>query len=882
MLIGIRSSLWQTVLITVLLFTTSLAYADITGTVFRDFNGNGVKDTYEPLTPRVTVNAYNATGTLCATATSTGLSAPNYTLAGCGTDAVRVEFVLPNANNGCVAATEDFDALSGGVYGTSVQFVKGNSSNVNFALAHPKDYNTGSTNARVFVPRYVNGDPLAQGSTTGAADWFLGFPYTNTGYTAVTQKLVGTTIGATWGVAYSQQAGVLFTSALLKRHSGLGTLGSGGIYMLRPTATSFTASAFFDMDNNTFNTAANPVTRTRAVSGAYGEGASFTVSSGTQVTFLGATDSVSNAPQGLGVIGSNTERGLPKVDSASYDSAAFDQVGKVGLGDIDISDDGKYLFIMNLYARKLYRLELDDPTNPTAVNAIKAIDLPTMQCTNGVLRPFAAKYYRNKVYVGAVCSGENNGSNVINGTSDLKAYVFQLDDPKNTASFNTSPILSLPLNFQRGVASTVGAVSNQWFPWTNKSNSITPSGGLSVGRPTPILSNIDFNERGDLLLSFMDRTGHQYGELNYWNLNAAGGTTTGRIAVGGDLIIAGADCNGAYTLENNGKYTSTNGVNTGSGVGNAEGFGGGEFFAGDFLSPYHEETTQGTSIVLFGTGETMTTVMDPLRLVSGGVRRFSTNDASYGSSSYELYNSITYGDFAKANGLGELELLSVPSPIELGNRVWFDSNSNGIQDADEVGIAGVQVKLTCGANSATTVTAADGTYFFSNMTNGNASFISSGVKCSVNIPTGQAILANYTITKQNADNMTDNSPNTDIRDSDADYAETIYFTVGNVGENNHGLDIGYTPFVAKVDLKLAKTVSTPNAKPNEIVTYTLSVTNESTTDATDVQITDVLPERLVHLSDDGLGAYNTATGVWQVGNLAKGETKTLKLTVSVQ
>ena len=59
-------------LITVLLFTTSLAYADITGTVFRDFNGNGVKDTYEPLTPRVTVNAYNATGTLCATATSTG------------------------------------------------------------------------------------------------------------------------------------------------------------------------------------------------------------------------------------------------------------------------------------------------------------------------------------------------------------------------------------------------------------------------------------------------------------------------------------------------------------------------------------------------------------------------------------------------------------------------------------------------------------------------------------------------------------------------------------------------------------------------------------------------------------------------------------------
>ncbi len=47
---------------------------------------------------------------------------------------------------------------------------------------------------------------------------------------------------------------------------------------------------------------------------------------------------------------------------------------------------------------------------------------------------------------------------------------------------------------------------------------------------------------------------------------------------------------------------------------------------------------------------------------------------------YETRADLAFGTpvnamtFAKANGLGDLELLLPPEPIELGNRVWFDAN----------------------------------------------------------------------------------------------------------------------------------------------------------------------------------------------------------------
>lgn len=48
---------------------------------------------------------------------------------------------------------------------------------------------------------------------------------------------------------------------------------------------------------------------------------------------------------------------------------------------------------------------------------------------------------------------------------------------------------------------------------------------------------------------------------------------------------------------------------------------------------------------------------------------------------------------SKANGLGDLELAGDEPDVEIGNRVWKDLNKNGIQDAHEPSIPGMQIGL---------------------------------------------------------------------------------------------------------------------------------------------------------------------------------------------
>jgi len=75
----------------------------------------------------------------------------------------------------------------------------------------------------------------------------------------------------------------------------------------------------------------------------------------------------------------------------------------------------------------------------------------------------------------------------------------------------------------------------------------------------------------------------------------------------------------------------------------------------------------------------------------------------------------------KAGGLGDLEALCDDAPIEIGNRVWVDSDANGIQDPDEASLSGVTVNLynQSGTQIGTTTTDADGEYYFGGVTDRN-------------------------------------------------------------------------------------------------------------------------------------------------------------------
>jgi hypothetical protein len=57
----------------------------------------------------------------------------------------------------------------------------------------------------------------------------------------------------------------------------------------------------------------------------------------------------------------------------------------------------------------------------------------------------------------------------------------------------------------------------------------------------------------------------------------------------------------------------------------------------------------------------------------------------------------------------------------IGDRVWLDSNANGIQDPSEAGVEGVQVRLLSVAGDvlSNTVTNADGDYLFDNLVDGD-------------------------------------------------------------------------------------------------------------------------------------------------------------------
>ncbi|MFY7880538.1 MAG: SdrD B-like domain-containing protein [Lacibacter sp.] len=849
----------RVVLIFMTVLSATQAKTQITGTVYRDYNGNGTRQTVaptiEPGVPGVVITAYNSKDVVVNTTVSAVDG--SYSLA--YSVPVRLEFTFPSSPTVCVDRTIDFSSFNGD--GNSVRFVS-SSSVQNYAINNPAEF-ISTTNPSVFLPQYANGNPLVAGTSQNAT-WFVGFPYTNSGIsTPPAQTLSGAsaTIGTTWGVAYSKQSGKIFTAAFLRRHIGLGTMGSGGIYMLTPTATAFTVSNFYDMDA----VANSGAYRTRADASttppAYGNSSSYTLNNGgtnsTQVTYNGAVDPASGQPVGFGVIGTNTDRGLSgDFTTQSNDPAAFDQVGKVGLGDLEISDDGRFLFAVNLYDRKVYRLTLNDAYNPTSVTAVTSYTLPNPPLRNsiagysgvtgynstnfydgttGIQRAFALKYYRGKLYVGAVTTGENGGAHTLENNTgvpeytDLWSFVYELNAPTGTASFNTTPTLSYPLNYNKGAAMTWTSpdYAAQWYLWT-RNTSVTVGSGNDRTYPQPILSNLEFSDKGDLILSFMDRGGHQFGWWNYRNLS---GTTIIGYPVGGDMLIAGKDCStGGYTMEFNGSYTN-NGSSFSSGAANNQGPGNSEFFKGDALTGTHDETALGSAAVLPGDNRVILANMDPDGVVrTGGTSKFSlTNGAA--SDGYRLYlsaNNMSTGTLGKSGGLGDIEIAGVEPPVEIGNRVWNDVNKNGIQDAGEPGISGIVLELVDASNNAVdsdpavgvqatfVTTNASGNWYLTSAAGTDATGINYGVNLLPNTvykvrlatsgtgndwdPTanggsggpragGDLVGFNLTLSNQTGNGAIDLSDNDAIITGSI---PEINVTTGAYGQNNHTLDFGFS------------------------------------------------------------------------------------------
>lgn len=756
----------------------------ITGVAFQDANANGTREAYEAGVANVTVTAYDAAGVAQGSVTTTATGA--YTLTATGTGPYRIEF------------TNWPSALYPGVFGPSsastVQFVPdGNSSNINVSLNNPA-YSC-ATASRLATSKFTVGD-----NSTQMVEALISYSYTTSGtFGSYAQNPLARCdlVGSIFGISYQRSTDTLFGAAYVRRRAGLGVSNSTGtIYSVTAISTfSPTAGIFIELN-------------------------------GTAGISTGANIHPNGMPAGQWLT----------------DSLAFTATGKIGLGDLDISDDDQTLYVVNLNERELIVLPLGPgPTPPPAASILRRpVPVPTSCNGDGVtapassdLRPFALKFYAGSLYLGMVCTSQSMmvstyyTATTITQTAPardaMRAYVYRFDPGTNT--FDASPLLEFPLNYPRLQVNdgfpSAPANDGEWLPWTDvwrPAYAPYRASGPIQANPQPLLTDIEFDGLGYMYLGFRDR----FSDQSYSSLDpgpANGATVNGRF--GGELLMACQDATGNWVLEAGGacntRTTGTARANSGPGTpGNYV-----EFFHAERYNPFHEETTMGGLVSLYGSGELVSSAYDVINTFESGTLVFSTTNGNR-IRAVQLYAAGSA--FGKAGGVGDVELLCAPTPVEIGNRVWLDPPHDGVQGPTpgEPGIAGVTVRLytITGTLISTATTSANGEYYFSS---GPGTDIASarynlplqfGASYSVRLDNaadyaGAGALTGLFLTE--TDDSIPTASGSDINDNDSISTTNpvgspvgiwpvIDLTVGGAGQNNHTYDFGFSTIPAAVEL----------------------------------------------------------------------------------
>ncbi len=88
--------------------------------------------------------------------------------------------------------------------------------------------------------------------------------------------------------------------------------------------------------------------------------------------------------------------------------------------------------------------------------------------------------------------------------------------------------------------------------------------------------------------------------------------------------------------------------------------------------------------------------------------------------------------------------------------------------------------------------------------------------------------------------------------------------------------------IGEVDVQVEKTVNDTTPNVGDLVTFTVTTTNNGPGTASDIMIQDVLPSGLTLTSSSpSQGTYTSDTGLWDVGTLAAGASVTLQLEAQV-
>jgi len=214
---------------------------------------------------------------------------------------------------------------------------------------------------------------------------------------------------------------------------------------------------------------------------------------------------------------------------------------------------------------------------------------------------------------------------------------------------------------------------------------------------------------------------------------------------------------------------------------------------------------------------------------------------------------------------------------QLGDRVWLDANRDGIQSEGEVGVSGITLELRDADGQP--VNGADGTPVRA-VTDANGDYLFA-------VPLGTWSVAIVGLPAQYELTTLQAGPDGAV---DSDFTgvgiPTSPVTIADPLRNGDGanivtmLDAG----LVRAGVTVVKDDGLSIVRPGESTTYAITVTNTAATAVAEaVVIADALPKELEFVSATGGGVFDEDDRLitWTLGDLAPGETRTLKISAMV-
>ncbi len=477
------------------------------------------------------------------------------------------------------------------------------------------------------------------------------------------------------------------------------------------------------------------------------------------------------------------------------------KVGKASLGDLEIDAEEHFLYVTNLFDGLVY--QVDTWTNSKPVALAKS---PNNCADAADQHPFGLKVKGSTVYLGTVCSAETSKDLAKLG-ADVWAY--------NTATKTWAPapvMHAVPVNGSFG----------GFTPWSDDIS------GDVVGNRGAMLTGIDIDPSGSMVLGLRNRAGDiGTTSATYKQIDGSGAVSiTPPNGAGGWKNFIEVDPNVANVNAAPAPLVTPRTFETGSSA------------LGAVVSvPFTHDGKPGSEIAA--------SQRDVFNWSAQGVLWFDVaTPGPLAIKAGEEANQVS--NFAKASGLGDLELLATWRVF--GDRVWLDANGDGLQTNGETGIAGVKLNLQSTCTSAplkSVTTDAQGNYSFYVKPFETYTVVADAT----NFATGGPLF-NHTYTQQVAGDNTNNSK--------ADLGTgCVAVAKGSREDVNLTYDIGVRP-LPKVTYAIGDRVW-------------VDANGNGAFDDTEKGIKDVCVQASVGATKVGAKVLTNAEGYYVIGGLSEGD-----------